>query len=82
MPQTLQDAVTVTRRLGLQYIWVDCLCIVQDESEDLVTELAKMPDIYGHAVLAASATTFHEGFLHESEYTYCFELEFPYGPVR
>lgn len=46
MPQTLQDAVTVTRNLGIRYLWVDSLCIVQpagtDDDSDWRTEGARM----------------------------------------
>jgi hypothetical protein len=31
LPKTFQDAITVTRRLGLQYVWIDSLCIIQDD---------------------------------------------------
>jgi hypothetical protein len=31
LSQTLQDAIQITRRLGLKYIWIDALCIVQQE---------------------------------------------------
>jgi Heterokaryon incompatibility protein (HET) len=34
LPKTLQDAVIVTRHLGIQYLWIDALCIVQDEPAD------------------------------------------------
>jgi hypothetical protein len=33
-PQTLKDAVYVTRRLGIRYLWIDALCIIQDSPED------------------------------------------------
>jgi hypothetical protein len=66
-PQTLQDAIFLTKRLGLSYIWIDCLCIVQDDEQDWATESAKMADIYSRAyvVLAATqASDVAEGFLH------------------
>lgn len=34
LPANFQDAVTITRRLGLRYLWIDSLCILQDSGED------------------------------------------------
>lgn len=31
VPRTFQDAVTITRKFGMRYIWIDSLCIVQDD---------------------------------------------------
>ncbi|KAM7209818.1 HET domain containing protein [Rhypophila decipiens] len=66
LPQTIQDAVTVTRRLGFRYLWVDALCIIQDDQTDISTEISSMGLIYKNATLtiaAASATTVKDGFL-------------------
>jgi hypothetical protein len=66
LPSTLQDAVIVTKNIGLQYLWIDRLCIVQDDTDDLNRELGKMPTIYGSAyvtISAASAATSTERFL-------------------
>lgn len=46
LPKTIRDAVIVTRRLGLVYLWVDTLCIIQDSPQDLEAECAKMSSIY------------------------------------
>lgn len=43
--KTIHDAISVTKKLGLKYLWVDALCIIQDEREDMNAELARMPDI-------------------------------------
>lgn len=56
LPKTFQDAVTLTSLLGITYIWVDSLCIIQNDAEDWATESAKMADIYEHASLTLSAT--------------------------
>lgn len=38
LPLTFRDAVTVSRTLGLQYLWIDSLCIFQGDPEDWRTE--------------------------------------------
>ena len=34
LPNTLANAINITRRLGLQFLWIDALCIVQDDNRD------------------------------------------------
>lgn len=66
LPATIQDAIIVTRKLGLRYLWVDALCIFQDSPSDKDAEIAKMDQIYQNARLtisAASAETCQDGFL-------------------
>ncbi|KAF2395775.1 HET-domain-containing protein [Trichodelitschia bisporula] len=66
LPRTLQDAVTTARALGLSFIWIDCLCIIQNDPEDLVHELGLMSHIYKGAfitIVAGSARSCDEGFL-------------------
>jgi hypothetical protein len=55
MPQTFQDAVIITRKLGYRYLWIDSLCIIQDSVADWQTESVKMAGIYSNAVLNISA---------------------------
>ncbi|KIW93599.1 uncharacterized protein Z519_06204 [Cladophialophora bantiana CBS 173.52] len=33
---TIRDAVTISRGLGIQYLWIDSLCIFQDQKSDCV----------------------------------------------
>lgn len=63
LPLTIQDAVAATRRLGVRYMWIDALCILQDSREDWELESAAMSDIYSHAfcTIAAAATKHCEG---------------------
>jgi hypothetical protein len=66
LPQTITDAIETTRKLGLNYIWIDAFCIIQDSVEDKSTELANMHNVYKNAhvtISAASAGSCHDGFL-------------------
>jgi hypothetical protein len=66
LPKTIRDAIICTRRLGLDYLWVDRLCIIQDNAADVTQQIAVMPEIYGMAYLtlsASSAVTSQDGFL-------------------
>lgn len=69
MPRTIRDAVTATRRLGLRYLWVDCLCIIQGDEDDWTREAARMGDVYMNAYCTFSthaAKHADDGFLAES----------------
>jgi hypothetical protein len=46
LTQTFLDSAFLTRRLRIQYLWVDSLCILQDSKSDWETEVAKMGDYY------------------------------------
>ncbi len=56
---TFRHAIGITRLLGFKYLWIDSLCIVQDDELDWRQEAAKMGSVYGCSSLniaAASAT--------------------------
>lgn len=61
MPAMFQDAITITKRLGFRYLWIDCLCIIQDSHEDWLTESLKMGDIYKNAVVTLAAEAAKDG---------------------
>ncbi|EAU31017.1 predicted protein [Aspergillus terreus NIH2624] len=66
VPQTLQDAAIVTRQLDLRYLWIDALCIIQDDPLDVAIEINSMTDIYKNATVvisAEAASSAGEGFL-------------------
>jgi hypothetical protein len=42
LPRTFQEAIIFTRKLGVQYLWIDSLCIIQDDEEDWREESTKM----------------------------------------
>ncbi|KAK3502515.1 hypothetical protein B0T13DRAFT_430379 [Neurospora crassa] len=66
LPKTFQDAIRTTRELGIQYLWIDSICIVQGDHGDFDKEAEKMEYVFSSAycVLAASsARSQTEGFL-------------------
>ncbi|KAK5743623.1 hypothetical protein LTR17_002530 [Elasticomyces elasticus] len=58
---TFRDAIKVTRLLGVEYIWIDSLCIVQDDNADWLQEAAKMGSVYENAYLTIAATSAENG---------------------
>ena len=66
LPQSLKDAIKVTRGLGLRYLWIDSVCIIQNDGDDMNSELGKMAHIFQNATVTISASrakTCIEGFL-------------------
>jgi hypothetical protein len=61
LSNTFRDAIMLTRRLGIQYIWIDSLCIIQDDHRDWEIESVKMNDIYSNSYLTIAATHSHNG---------------------
>ncbi|KAM0354255.1 hypothetical protein ACHAPU_001299 [Fusarium lateritium] len=59
--KTFQDAIIISRELGIRYLWIDSLCIVQDDKQDWEIEAAKMASIYNGAELVLSATGSSDG---------------------
>ncbi|KAE9373785.1 HET-domain-containing protein, partial [Stipitochalara longipes BDJ] len=59
LPSTFRDAIVLTRRFGVRYLWIDALCIIQDSINDWEVESAQMATIYGQcrAMIAASRST-------------------------
>ncbi|KAK1749918.1 heterokaryon incompatibility [Echria macrotheca] len=55
LPWTLRDAMAVARELGIRYLGVDRLCIVQDDATQKPGRLAAMAAIYGNASLTLIA---------------------------
>ncbi|KAF7532076.1 hypothetical protein G7054_g8286 [Neopestalotiopsis clavispora] len=57
IPKTIQDAISITRSLGKQYIWVDALCIIQSQegnSHDWENEVSRVGAYYQNALLTLS----------------------------
>ncbi|PMD34563.1 HET-domain-containing protein [Hyaloscypha variabilis F] len=56
LAKTFQDSVTMVRKLGLRYFWIDSLCIIQDDPDDWSKESGKMANVYQGAFLTIAAT--------------------------
>ncbi|KAF1992807.1 heterokaryon incompatibility, partial [Amniculicola lignicola CBS 123094] len=51
------DAFVACKKLGIRYIWIDSLCIIQDNIKDWGKEAARIKDVYSHAKFNISATS-------------------------
>ncbi|KLU81001.1 hypothetical protein MAPG_00096 [Magnaporthiopsis poae ATCC 64411] len=66
LSKTISDAIQVCRSIGMPYLWVDALCIVQDDETDKRNQIRDMGRIYKLAtfsIVAASAEKAADGFL-------------------
>jgi hypothetical protein len=57
MPKSFQDAILIARKLRFRYIWIDALCIIQDDAEDWEKEAATMHIVYDSAFLNVAASS-------------------------
>ncbi|KEY71445.1 hypothetical protein S7711_10102 [Stachybotrys chartarum IBT 7711] len=55
LAKTIREAIQITRKLGIDYLWVDALCIIQDDEIDWATQAALMHRIYSNAELTLSS---------------------------
>ena len=55
LPQTFRDAITLCRRLGFQYLWIDALCIIQDDESHKLKQIKCMGSIYQDAKIVVAA---------------------------
>lgn len=56
LPKSFQHAITFVRQLGVRYLWIDSLCIIQDSEHDWAQESAKMASVYANSILTIAAT--------------------------
>ncbi|KAH6621849.1 tol protein, partial [Boeremia exigua] len=64
LPKTFRDAVEICEFLGIRFLWIDALCIVQDDIKDWNKAAAAMAEIYRHSyitIAASAAQNSHEG---------------------
>ena len=56
LPTLYQDAVTACRQLEIRYLWIDSLCIIQDQERDWTREIATMGAVYSNALCNIEAS--------------------------
>ncbi|KAH7040130.1 heterokaryon incompatibility protein-domain-containing protein [Microdochium trichocladiopsis] len=56
MCQTFQDVIKVVQQLNIRYIWIDALCIIQEDAADWDREAARMAPYYSNAYLTIAAS--------------------------
>jgi hypothetical protein len=57
LPRTFQDAIVASKKFGIRYLWIDTLCIIQDDAADWEHESSKMGDVYSNAYLTIAASS-------------------------
>ena len=59
LSKTVQEVIKVTQALGLRYLWVDSLCIIQDDQADWKNEAMRMSHVYeqSYCTIAAAAAS-------------------------
>ncbi|KAF2136187.1 uncharacterized protein K452DRAFT_140008 [Aplosporella prunicola CBS 121167] len=86
LSQTCHDAIMLTRCLGIKYLWVDALCIVQGDEKDWEAESSSMFDIYRNAhltIVDLNAGTSHAGLLKPTgRPSVCVKLNLPRGSTK
>lgn len=55
VPRTIEDALYLTGALGVQYLWVDALCIVQDDNADKEAQIGNMGSVCTHSLFTIIA---------------------------
>lgn len=61
LPKTFKEAIEITQRLGLDYLWIDSLCIIQDNVDDWQKESALMSSVFGGSTITITASSARDG---------------------
>ncbi|KAJ3574013.1 hypothetical protein NPX13_g4505 [Xylaria arbuscula] len=74
LPGVFQDTIEIAKSLGIRYLWIDCLCIIQDSRSDWETESLEMCKIYANSTCNISLTGFEgssSNFLNQTSQYAC-----------
>ncbi|PKK53545.1 hypothetical protein CI102_1557, partial [Trichoderma harzianum] len=59
LPKTYQDTIRIARALGVKYVWIDALCIIQDDVEDWEKESQVMAEIFRNSLVTLIPLPWH-----------------------
>lgn len=79
LPKALADAVCLTRNLKVKYLWIDALCIIQNDNDDWLEQASQMAEVYKCAYLviaAASSAASDDSFLQTPNRQLSFSVPF------
>jgi Heterokaryon incompatibility protein (HET) len=85
---TFYDAMEATRQLGFRYLWIDSLCIIQDDPEELKLEIENMGNIFRRSSCTIAAIHAWDGagkdrglFFHRDSDPLAVKLALPYTRI-
>lgn len=61
LTKTFREAIEITRRLGFNFIWIDSLCILQDDYDDWEREGSDMAKVHRYAAFTIAAVASRDG---------------------
>jgi len=61
LTKTFSDAIHITQYLGFRYLWIDSLCIIQDDTADWAREAGLMTGVYGCSAITIAASSATDG---------------------
>lgn len=80
LPKSFRDAIIITRRLNVRYLWIDSLCILQDSVQDWNEQSKLMAQVYGNSHICISALlapNSHHGIFHTRDLAPSVAISFP-----
>jgi hypothetical protein len=82
LPKTFQDFVLLARGIGVDYVWIDSLCLMQDDEQDWKSQAKTMDAVYRNATLVVAAAGAEDStkglFITDRPHTQVWNM--PYGP--
>ncbi|KAL5382889.1 hypothetical protein PMIN02_009787 [Paraphaeosphaeria minitans] len=57
LPRAFQEVILFTKSLGVRFLWIDSLCVVQDDPSDKIRASLELKDVYGNASLTIASTS-------------------------